>query len=223
MRSRRSLMAVRKDTAAGRLRRRIARMATHPSREAGHHHPHHHPAHGHPTRRGFLKVLIPGSILATRAVAQQAGDQAERFRQMSEDFERTGLAEPFKGITANGELAPGLFPIRSTGVSTGPCARPRSAFLAALTAGAARRRPLFPIDDARVAEVDEPAFLRAQGVSFQEMTRGAARRRLRPAARRAERQGTAAHARHHAAQPHARRAEHDNDFGSTASGSTTSP
>ena len=30
------------------------------------------------------------------------------------------LAEPFKGITTDGRLVPGLFPIRSTGVSTRP-------------------------------------------------------------------------------------------------------
>ena len=116
-------------------------MAIHSSREAGRHH-HHHP---HPTRRGFLSLLIPGSILATRAVAQQAGDQAERFRQMSENFERSGLAEPFKGITANGKIAPGLFPIQSTGVSTEPVRQAVERFLSSLTA-AQRAKTLFPID-----------------------------------------------------------------------------
>ena len=70
-----------------------------------HHHHHHHPAHA--TRRGFLRVLIPGSVFATRALAQQPADQAESFRRRSEEFEAKGLAEPFKGLTANGEVAPG--------------------------------------------------------------------------------------------------------------------
>ena len=50
----------------------------------------------------------------------QPADQAESFRRRSEEFEAKGLAEPFKGLTANGEVAPGLFPIRSTGISTEP-------------------------------------------------------------------------------------------------------
>ena len=47
-------------------------------------------------------------------VSSQAPDQdthaqrAERFRQMSTNFERTGLTQPFKGITANGQIEPGL-------------------------------------------------------------------------------------------------------------------
>ena len=79
------------------------------SREAGHHHSHdsHHHDHSHhkrafPTRRGFLRLLIPGSLFATRALAQQPADQAERFRRMSADFEAKGLAEAFGHGTGHG-------------------------------------------------------------------------------------------------------------------------
>ena len=72
------------------------------------------------SRRAFLSVLISGSLFATRALAQAPTDQRERFRRMSEEAERRGLAEPFKGITANGKVTDGLFPIKSTGVSTAP-------------------------------------------------------------------------------------------------------
>ena len=44
----------------------------------------------------------------------------ERFRQMSEEYESKGLAMPFKGITTNGEVVPGLFEIKPSGVSTEP-------------------------------------------------------------------------------------------------------
>ena len=37
---------------------------------------------------------------------------------MSVEFGRKGLAEPFKGITSGGNIAPNLFSARSTGVST---------------------------------------------------------------------------------------------------------
>ena len=43
---------------------------------------------------------------------------AEKFRQWSEEYEREGLATPFKGVTTNGEVVPGLFEINPTGVST---------------------------------------------------------------------------------------------------------
>src|SRR5262245_62560875 len=97
-----------------------------------HHHHHHHPAHA--TRRGFLRLLIPGSFFATRALAQQPADQAERFRRMSADFEAKGLAEPFKGLTTNGEVTPGLFPIQATGVSTEPVRNAAERVLSSLTA-----------------------------------------------------------------------------------------
>ena len=107
------------------------------AKAAAQHSHHHH--HAHPSRRGFLRLLIPGSILATRAFAQQqAGDQAARFRDVSLNFERTGLAEPFKGITASGEIAPGLFPIQSTGVSTEPVRQAAEHFLVLAHRGAAR-------------------------------------------------------------------------------------
>ena len=41
-----------------------------------------------------------------------------------------GLAEPFKGVTTDGELVPGLFSVRSTGVSTEPVRKAAEGFLA---------------------------------------------------------------------------------------------
>jgi len=40
--------------------------------------------------------------------------------QLSIAAETPGLAQPFKGITTNGQIEPGLFGIRSTGVATQP-------------------------------------------------------------------------------------------------------
>src|SRR4030095_6505961 len=47
--------------------------------------------------------------------------------------EKPGLATPFKGIRAKGQIEPNLFPIRSTGVSTEPVRTAATAFLASLT------------------------------------------------------------------------------------------
>jgi hypothetical protein len=44
------------------------------------------------------------------------------------------LAEPFKGVTAKGDIEPSLFTVRATGVSTEPVHTGASAFLASLTA-----------------------------------------------------------------------------------------
>ena len=55
---------------------------------------------------------------------------------------RRVLREPFKGVTANGQIEPGLFAIRSTGVSTAPVREAAETFLAGLTRRSARRRSL---------------------------------------------------------------------------------
>ena len=82
-------------------------------------------AASHPRRTrlvlaAFFVGVFSGSLLTRSALSQSAPDTAERFRRMSEDFEQKGLAEPFKGITTGGNVTPGLFEIRSTGVSTEP-------------------------------------------------------------------------------------------------------
>jgi len=133
------------------------------------------PKHADYTRRSFLSVLIQGSILAKAAFAQQPGparkpeEMAEMFRRMSEDAERKGLAEPFKGITTDGHVVPGLFPIQSTGVSTEPIRNAADRFLASLTA-AQRAKTMFAVDDPEWRKWMNQHFYVRQGVSFKEMT-----------------------------------------------------
>jgi hypothetical protein len=113
--------------------------------------------------------VIPGSLLAMQAFAQGADNPAERFKRMSEQAERAGLAEPFKGITAAGEPTAGLFPIHSTGVSTAPVRNAAEAFLNSLTAEQ-RAKTMFPIDDPEWRKWMNQHFYVRQGVSFKEMT-----------------------------------------------------
>jgi hypothetical protein len=82
--------------------------------------------------------------------------------------ETPGLAEPFKGITTNGTIEPGLFAIRSTGVSTKPVRDAAAAFLAALTKPQ-REKTLFPVDDNEWRKWMNQSFYVRQGVSFLEM------------------------------------------------------
>jgi hypothetical protein len=93
---------------------------------------------------------------------------AERFRRMSADYERRGLADPFKGITANGSLEPGLFPIHSTGVSTAPIRTAAERFLDSLTKEQ-RARTLFPVDDPEWRKWMNQHFYVRQGISLKEM------------------------------------------------------
>jgi hypothetical protein len=63
-------------------------------------------------RREFLTLMIAASLLARDGLAQEAEDTRARFRRMSEEAERRGLAEPFKGITTDGKVVEG--PSRSS-------------------------------------------------------------------------------------------------------------
>src|SRR5258708_31885000 len=111
-------------------------------------------------------LLLPLTYAYSQAPARS---QAERFRQMSIDAETRGLAEPFKGITTNGTPQPGLFPIRSTGISTEPVRKAAAAFLAALEPEQ-RKKTLFPVDDVEWRKWMNQDFYIRQGVSFKEMS-----------------------------------------------------
>jgi hypothetical protein len=100
---------------------------------------------------------------------QSAADRAERFKRMSKDSEDRGLAEPFKGVTTDGNLVPGLYSIRSTGVSTEPVRKAAAAFLASLTSDQ-RARTKFPVDDPEWRKWMNQHFYVRQGVGFKEMT-----------------------------------------------------
>jgi hypothetical protein len=108
-------------------------------------------------------------MFSTCSFAQASEETRARFRKMSEESERRGLAEPFKGITINGNVVDGLFPIKPTGVSTAPARQAAEKFLASLTAEQ-RGKVLFPIDDAEWRKWMNQHFYQRQGVSFQEMT-----------------------------------------------------
>lgn len=95
---------------------------------------------------------------------------------MSVDYERKGLAEPFRGITTNGTPERNLFAIHSTGISTEPVRAAAERFLTSLTKPQ-RDRTMFVVDDPEWRKWMNQHFYVRQGVSLQEMTdsqRGAA-------------------------------------------------
>ena len=93
----------------------------------------------------------------------------EELLRLSLAAEKPGLAEPFKGITTNGQVEAGLFPIRSTGVSTAPVRAAADAFLAGLTPDQ-RTKTTFPVDDPEWRKWMNQSFYVRQGVSFLDMT-----------------------------------------------------
>ena len=115
-----------------------------------------------------LNAIAVAVLTAAAAMAVQQTFQQRRAAQ-SDRAEKAGLAEPFKGITTDGTIRPGLFPVRSTGVSTAPVQRAAEAFLASLTDDQ-RRKSSFPVDDDEWRKWMNQHFYVRQGVSFEEMS-----------------------------------------------------
>lgn len=116
----------------------------------------------------FFALLL--AVVYPRANSQQPAEtQEERFQRMSLEAEARGLAEPFKGITTNGTIRPGLFAIRSTGVSTEPVRKAAAGFLAALSPEQ-RHKTVFPVDDVEWRKWMNQDFYVRQGVGFLEMS-----------------------------------------------------
>lgn len=115
--------------------------------------------------------MLATGIVAPFALGQEQtrADMAERFRQMSEEYEKEGLAAPFRGITTDGKVIPGLFEISPTGVSTEPVRNAAAKFLESLSS-VQLIRAMYPVDDIKWRKWMNQHFYARQGVSFQEMT-----------------------------------------------------
>ncbi len=117
----------------------------------------------------MLAILWAHPMLSSQTrPAPPARPPAELLR-LSVAAEKEGLAEPFKGITASGEIEPNLFDIRSTGVSTEPVRLAADAFLASLSA-AQRSATTFRIDADEWRRWMNQSFYVRRGVSFKDMT-----------------------------------------------------
>jgi uncharacterized protein DUF3500 len=128
-----------------------------------------------PEGSGLLMLLLVAGLVippvsdSTAFTQGPPQDRAERARRMSVDAETKGLAEPFKGITTNGQVVSGLFGVHSSGVSTDPVRKTADAFLAALTLEQ-RQKTMFALDDPEWRKWMNQSFYVRQGVSFKEMS-----------------------------------------------------
>lgn len=96
-------------------------------------------------------------------------EKTERFKKMSSEREAKGLADPFIGITTNGEAQQGLFPVGATGVSTEPVRLAATAFLESLDAKQTAKAT-FSVDDDEWRKWMNQHFYIRQGVGFDEMS-----------------------------------------------------
>ncbi len=120
-------------------------------------------------KHSFPAQAILFAVVAGGLAFAQQNDRQQRFEEMSRAAEARGLAEPFAGLTANGEFVYGLFPIESTGVSTAPVVRAARVLLDSLSVEQ-RGRTMFPIDDPEWRKWMNQHFYVRQGVTFEEMT-----------------------------------------------------
>lgn len=116
-----------------------------------------------------LSVLYCGLLVFVASTYWSVYTQSQNRNQAFEEQLRKFLAEPFKGITTNGSVMPGLFKIRSTGVTTKPVRLATEAFLKSLSEEQ-RKRTIYPINDDEWRKWDNRHFAPRQGVGFKEMT-----------------------------------------------------
>jgi Spy/CpxP family protein refolding chaperone len=124
-------------------------------------------------QRGGRALLVVLCLLPCRPSPARATSEdearARRFAERSRQAEAEGLAQPFRGVATSQGIAPGLFSLRSTGVSTEPVRQAALGFLAALKAEQ-RGRTVFPVEDDEWRKWMNQHFYVRQGTGFTEMT-----------------------------------------------------
>ncbi len=108
-----------------------------------------------------------GAMLLLTAIAVAAPDVFRAPLKLRDESAKA-RAEPFRGITSDGKVVPGLFALAQTGVTTEPVRKAAEAFLASLNA-AQRKKTLFPVGDDEWRTWDNRHFAVRQGMGFFEM------------------------------------------------------
>lgn len=122
----------------------------------------------------FIKILAVQLFIISSCFAQpdQYSDDFLSVKKRFSDIEVAGLAEPFEGVRTPEGKVKGLFPIRSTGVSTVPIIAAAKTYLSLLSTPNIIRTQ-YGVDDPewrRWFNVDNGIYVR-QGLSMKEMTK----------------------------------------------------
>jgi len=120
----------------------------------------------------FYLALCLASLTSTSALAQSNYDPGTlKVKQMFTEGALEALNKPFTGVTTAGNVQPGLFPIRSSGVSTEPVVEAARAFIQSLT-DEQKVHSVWPLDSSEWrhwSNVDNGIFVR-QGTSLKDMS-----------------------------------------------------
>ena len=120
-------------------------------------------------KRLATHTIIVSSMLATWTFAQAPASRIAELETRSRALEARELAAPFKGVTANGQIEPGLFRLASSGVSTEPVRQTAEAFLASLSVEQ-RQKTMFAHDADEWRSWANQSSYWPRGVSFGEMS-----------------------------------------------------
>jgi hypothetical protein len=113
----------------------------------------------------ILSSLLSIGFAQDKGKGKGKGKGGSRFAEL----EKKAIAEPFVGVTANGEVEKGLFEIKATGVATTAVKDAALAFLAGLSEEQ-RAKTTFPVEDDEWRRWANQHSLPRQGVSFEEMS-----------------------------------------------------
>jgi hypothetical protein len=108
-------------------------------------------------------VIGAGCVVMVAGIAY-----ANRWEAISKTLEAEGLAEPFVGVTTDGQVEEGLFAIAPTGVSTEPVREAALTYLATLD-DEERRETLYSVDDDEWRKWMNVHFYIRQGLRFRDM------------------------------------------------------
>lgn len=117
-----------------------------------------------------LIILLPW-LSGASTNSYQENQEALKWKKFFDDMEVQAIAEPYKGIRGKNGIETGLFPIRSTGVSTRPVVEAARNFLDSLRPDQ-QLKTVFSVDDPewrKWSNVDNGIYVR-QGISLKEMT-----------------------------------------------------
>ena len=115
--------------------------------------------------------LLLASLTLDSALAQGRDPKLfpELSRTISAEMEATNLNNDYKGVTTNGEVVPGLYPLRSTGIDTAPLINAADAFIATLSE-TQKQDTLFPVDDIEWRRWANMSIYKRHGIAFDDMS-----------------------------------------------------
>ncbi len=110
------------------------------------------------------------TALATSVFAQGRDPKLfpELSRTISAEMEATNLATDYKGVTTDGKLVEGLYPLHSTGIDTAPLIKAANDFIATMSE-AQKQDSLYPIDNIEWRKWANMSIYKRHGVGFDDM------------------------------------------------------